>query len=328
MKYKDTNDWYDIDEDDYEGWYDTLADLSRGNLKKRIWNSYISNNHKLDARKTGFQFMDGESRLQNFKPGFYVVGANPSVGKTTWCYQLAEQLAEKGTPVLFVSCEMPTELLLLKSFARKSQIDNRQIDTGFTNDILQKISAELDNKNVPLFIYCPKTRQAKKIWDMVQKFHEKFVDQHPVVIVDYLQYIQVAWKYNTDKQRIDEIIRQMKYLQVQMNLTWITISQFNRASYGSSVSLESFKETGDIEYTADVIWGLQYSVYNGRGTGNPSKTVSPLERDAAIKADPRKITLRCIKNRFGPLYSVDFDYYPQFDLFMERPTRSSISFSC
>ena len=67
-------------------------------------------------RKTGFENLD---EYQFFTPGLYVIGATPAAGKTTFCWQLLEQLARKGESCIYCSYEMSRLELFSKSFARE-----------------------------------------------------------------------------------------------------------------------------------------------------------------------------------------------------------------
>lgn len=78
-------------------------------------------------------------------------------------------------------------------------------------------------------------------------------------------------------------------------------------NYNTEISYESFKETGTIEYSADVIWGLQLLLQE--------RTAASVE--SAKREIPRKIQLKCLKNRFGSNYDVGFLYYPNADVFLE-----------
>ncbi|MBQ3451720.1 MAG: hypothetical protein IJG32_05610 [Selenomonadaceae bacterium] len=59
------------------------------------------------------------------------------------------------------------------------------------------------------------------------------------------------------EQDINEIVRKLKNFRRETSATFIVISSFNRQNYGQQVAFESFKESGNIEYSADVVWGLQ-----------------------------------------------------------------------
>ena len=85
---------------------------------------------------------------------------------------------------------------------------------------------------------------------------------NPVVIVDYLQVIAPTDKRMLTKDVVDSNVRALKKLQKDNDLVVILVSSLNRQNYLTPIDFESFKESGGIEYTADVIWGLQLSVMN------------------------------------------------------------------
>ena len=72
-----------------------------------------------------------------------------------------------------------------------------------------------------------------------------------------------------------------------------------------------------IEYTADVVWGLQLQILNDELFNNEKKIKEKREKvRQAKKAIPREIELVCLKNRYGvSSYSCGFKYDPRFDLF-------------
>lgn len=89
----------------------------------------------------------------------------------------------------------------------------------------------------------------------------------------------------------------------------IGISSLNRAGYKDVVSMESFKESGAVEYGSDVLIGLQL---NGVGKQN-------FDVNQAKQRDPREIELVILKNRNGKTGGkISFDYYPMFNNFLEK----------
>ena len=68
------------------------------------------------SRATGFTELDKE---QIFKSGVYALGGRPGVGKTTFCWQLLEQLAENGERCIYGTYEQRAEEIYLKSLTRK-----------------------------------------------------------------------------------------------------------------------------------------------------------------------------------------------------------------
>lgn len=79
-------------------------------------------------------------------------------------------------------------------------------------------------------------------------------------MVDYLQIIPS--EKEGMKQSIDDIVHKLKIFQRQTNTTFIIVSSFNRTNYNLPAYFESFKESGSIEYSADVIWAMQPKFLN------------------------------------------------------------------
>ena len=89
---------------------------------------------------------------------------------------------------------------------------------------------------------------------------------------------------------------------------------------GFDTNFESFKESGGIEYTADVIWGLQLSVMNDDIFDKEENLKSKSEKvHEAKKAIPREVELVCLENRYEiSSYLCKFDYYAQYDYFIPK----------
>ena len=74
--------------------------------------------------------------------------------------------------------------------------------------------------------------------------------------------------------------------------------------------MESFKESGEIEYYADTLLGLQYRAIH-------EDTDDPGTMKSAMQSDPREIELVVLKNRNGQSNtSINFEYYPRFNDFV------------
>ena len=112
-------------------------------------------------------------------------------------------------------------------------------------------------------------------------------------------------------------VRRLKLLQSENSLVMIVISSINRQNYLAQIDFESFKESGGIEYTADVVWGLQLEVIHNPIFDDQGKLNVKREMIREAKeANPRRVELVCLKNRFGiSSYKCSFDYYPRFDWF-------------
>lgn len=281
-------------------------------------------------RKTGFSNID---EVQIFSPGLYVIGATPAAGKTTFCWQLLAQLYKNGEFCIFCSYEMSPLELFSKSMAREIYMRDRSttltsadIRCGATSEILSKVHAEFiaDEKGgVNLFAL-----QDENIDELLRLIRPYCTEKgkSPVVCLDYLQIVPPSSDLQliSDKARIDDIVHKLKTFQRETNTTFIVISSFNRLNYYQQVSFESFKESGNIEYAADVVWALQLNIANNIKIGTPvSETRKKF--DEAKKQQPRHIQLKCLKNRQGQNYDCFFRYFSAHDYFEAcDPFRASI----
>lgn len=297
---------------------------------------------------TGYKLLD---RQQPFYPGFYCLGAISSLGKTTFCGQMADQIAASGRCVLYVSLEQTNFELFSKSLARgfwrTNRLDTRnnnrpstcptpssiQLRRGQTAGFQAELDRQIDGyvQAVGYRVIVVHGAFSMTVEDIIgvidavmRQLHEK-----PVVIVDYLQIVAptlINGRIPDSKTAIDHIVHTLKAKQSQDGLTVLAISSLNRQNYLTPVDFESFKESGGIEYGADVIWGLQLSILNDETfyysigqNGKPHETSLREKRQmiiAAKAACPRRVDLVCLKNRYGiSSYEIPFEYYPANDYY-------------
>ena len=283
--------------------------------------SDINKNKIYSQRKTGFYNIDA---VQIFSPGLYVIGATPAAGKTTFCWQLLKQLAQHGEFCVFCSYEMSALELYSKTLSkelflrnRKTSITAADIRNGSHSEELESIMIEFAGdkhlEGVNVFELCDES-----IDDLIRLLRPFCTNKSksPVVCLDYLQIIPPSndQKLNSDKMRIDDIVHKLKTFQRETNTTFIVVSSFNRLNYYQQVSFESFKESGNIEYTADVVWALQLDVANDIKIG-ASVSDTRKKFDDAKRQQPRHIQLKCLKNRQGQNYECLFNYYSAHDYF-------------
>ena len=284
---------------------------------------YFANDLKTDInalknyanRQTGFKNIDEQ---QLFSPGLYVIGATPAAGKTTFCWQLLEQLAEKGESCIYCSYEMSALELFTKTAARKLFLRNKETRQTAAEIRRGSWSVQLDTVIDEVAVKAQTNLQVMELQDesidnLLSRLNvlcKKSV-KAPVVCLDYLQIVPTARE--TAKLGIDDSVRKLKKFQRETKTTFIVISSFNRANYTQSVSFESFKESGNIEYTADVVWALQLNILNYINAGNIAESRKRIE--AAKKQQPRQIQLKCLKNRQGTNYECHFKYYSAHDYF-------------
>ena len=283
---------------------------------------YFANQLKADidslknyaGRLTGFKNIDEQ---QFFNPGLYVIGATPAAGKTTFCWQLLEQLAENGEDCIYCSYEMSGLELFTKTAARRLFLRDKQttltaadIRRGSWSAQLDCVINEVANSKTNLQVL---ELQDESIDELLIRLKPLCLNKQkaPVICLDYLQIVPSS--KDSTKLGVDDSVRKLKKFQRDTNTTFIVISSFNRANYTQGVSFESFKESGNIEYTADVVWALQLFVLNSINPNNIADSRKKI--DDAKKQQPRQIQLKCLKNRQGNNYDCFFNYFSAHDYF-------------
>jgi len=305
---------------------DASSSIKKTNMAEYYEKQFASD---IENFKNGGRVKSGYANLDSFTnlyPGLYVIGAISSLGKTTFIHQIGEQIAQSGTHVLFFSLEQSILELASKSIARaiaqedeKNALSSLQVRRGDLSN--SKIAAAIDKSkkysDKITIVEC----SFRATIDDITSTVEEYIKQNntkPVVIIDYLQVIQPPLEsHMTTKDLVDYHVRRLKELQTDNKLTLIVISSLNRQNYMTAIDFESFKESGGIEYTADVLWGLQLQcihkeIFDKQGNINKKRGIIV----KAKKDIPRKIELICLKNRFGvSSYICHFDYYPKSDWF-------------
>lgn len=275
-------------------------------------------------RRTGFENLDAVAG--GIYPGLYVLGAISSLGKTTFIHQLGDQMAAAGEHVLYFSLEQSRLEMASKSLSRitakmsiSTAVTSLQIRSGKLDDAVKDAIAEYrdsvgDRMSV---IEGNFNCTVSFIGDYINRYMERNRVK-PIVIIDYLQIIQGDVKQRqSTKELIDSNVTELKRISRSRDIPVFLISSLNRTNYLTPIDFESFKESGGIEYTADVLWGLQLQAINEDMFAKENKIKEKRERIRDAKAEnPRRIELVCLKNRYGvSSYKAKFEYYPQYDWF-------------
>jgi len=282
-------------------------------------------------KKTGFENLD--AAINGLYSGLYIVGGIPSLGKTTFVHQIADQLAEQGEHVIYFSLEQSKFELVSKSISRMAaKLDINRAKTALAirngnidEHILKAIEEYNKFADRISIVEGNFTTTVNYIRDYITRYIS-LNNVKPFVVVDYLQIIPEE-AANSDKQRIEFVLTELKRISRDFDVTIFVISSLNRDNYLMPISFTSFKESGGIEYTADVIFGLQLEVLNDKIFEDNKKTKEKREKiKNALAEEPRKIELVCLKNRSGkPSFSCHFDYYPRFDLFKPNEEEQQIT---
>lgn len=288
------------------------------------------------AVPTGFKKLD-KALDGGLYAGLYVIGAISSLGKTTYTLQIIDQIAEAGYDVCLFQLEMPAADLVAKSLSRLTAIISRTKRDEFKDALTMRSITSKDkrkditnDKRATLKVaedaykaYAENIFIFEGIGDISAENVRSAVIKHtairgraPVIVIDYAQIMAAANDRMTEKQAIDKNIVELKRMSRDFNTPVIAISSYNRGNYTSEANMAAFKESGAIEYTADVVLALQPV---GMQAGD-TKTAHSYNQDLIKKTtnnEKRVLEAVCLKNRNGKKFTLNYMYYALFNLYEE-----------
>ncbi len=280
---------------------------------------------------TGFEKLDATLDGGLYE-GLYVVGGVSSLGKTSYVMQIVDQVAAAGHDVVIFSLEMSKSELIAKSLSRLTMVIGQEQGTrltaaktprGITDGKRYVNYTEKEKELIQAACerytgYANNIAIREGIGNIGVKQIRKAVLQHisfrgkrPVVVIDYLQILAPVDIRATDKQNTDRAVLELKRLSRDLKIPVVCISSLNRASYNNKISMEAFKESGAIEYSSDVLLGLQFKVV---ADGGDIDTARYGEGDYG----ERMIQCVVLKNRYGRTGgNITYTYNPCFNHFSE-----------
>ena len=283
--------------------------------------------------KTGIVRLDKALNGGLYKKNLVIIGAISGLGKTTLALQIADNIARNKEDVLIFSLEMSKEELIAKSISRLMYL--KALDRHYTalalstRDILkgealrdpvnkeqeeqQEIYLEAYNdykENVAPNVFITECNEQNEITleeiEARIKRQIAITERKPVVIVDYLQIIENKERGLTDIQATGKVVKDLKRLARKYKITILVISAFNRGANYTDTDYTSFRDTSTIEYTADVLITMQYSVLDkandvGEERTSNEKLQKKLKQavEEASRKNPYELTLKILKNRNG-----------------------------
>lgn len=343
--FKDANEYLQNDPDGFRKELERNYNRMRKphNVSDYLFTGFLSDvlkNETAQKPKTGFKMID-DGLNGGLYPGLYVIGAIPSIGKTTFVLQMADNLAADENDVIFFSLEQSRFELTSKSLSRmifESEYDRTGNGNNFDVTSISIRQGKYKNQ-----VMDAAEKYSKKIGNRmsivsgnfsvnisyIKKYVSAYMERNntqPVVIIDYLQVLQPEKDENGKNIRFfgtkdftEYNLTELKKFSAEKEIPIIVISALNRENYILPLDFKSFRETSGIEYTADFVGGLQYQVLtqeqiftDEKGTAEKRKKLSQEKQKY-----PRKIEFVCLKNRPGNLFTCGFEYYTRGDCFRQ-----------
>ena len=309
------------------------------------WHKKRNDPNKELPTATGFSQLDNllHGGIHNGK--LYVLGAMPGIGKTTFCIQLADQLSQAGKEILFFSLEMSEDQILERLLVQKAgQIEltshkscatalrlAEKISCGCPDNEFDDAEKELHEVTGQAFQAYAHNFEIITSISQIKDIHNKVKDRirqtghHPVVFIDYLQLIPTS-SFLSERAAVDDIVQGIINLKKELNVPVICISSLNRTSYDQPVRMGSFKESGFIEFAADVLLGLQPFYFQQLASQPDSKkSAFEAEQKQAFEKNlsnniPTQIDLVLLKNRAGKTSTICLLFSHTLGLFSEIPS--------
>ena len=211
---------------------------------------------KLTGVPTGFSEVD--RMTAGLQPGdLIIIAGRPSMGKTTLAINIAENAAVgKGVPVAIFSMEMSAEQLSMRMISSLGRVHQGSLRTGnFNDEDWTRINAAVAQMSeAPIFIDETPALTPTEVRARARRLkREKGLG---LIVIDYLQLMQVGGSVENRTAEISEISRGLKALAKEMHCPVIALSQLNRSVEQRAEKkpvMSDLRESGAIEQDADVI---------------------------------------------------------------------------
>ena len=238
-----------------------------------------------------------------------IIAARPSMGKTAWAINIAQNAAVRGGMTVGVfSLEMSKESLLRRMLASEALVDSQKIQKGFLlREDQDKLTAALERlvearifiDDTPGISLTEMRAKARRLRQMAGRLD--------LIVIDYLQLMSGgapgigAKRYENRTQEVSAVSRGLKSLAKELDVPVIALSQLSRASEqrggDKKPMLSDLRESGSIEQDADVVAFIhRESYYNKDENGQPDPETEG------------KAEIIIAKQRNGPTGSVHLAY--------------------
>ena len=239
-----------------------------------------------------------------------IIAARPSMGKTAWAINIAQNAAVRdGKVVAVFSLEMSKESLLRRLLASEALVNSRKIQTGFLpkedkTKLLNALERLMESKmfidDTPGITLAEMRAKARRLFQQEGRLD--------LIVIDYLQLVSgtaPAGKkgFESRTQEVSAISRGLKALAKEMRVPVVALSQLSRASEqrggDKKPLLSDLRESGSIEQDADVVCFIHREEYYDREN-----------EDLKGKAE-----IIIAKQRNGPTGSIHLAYLADFTRF-------------
>ncbi|WP_164993324.1 DnaB-like helicase C-terminal domain-containing protein [Macrococcus sp. DPC7161] len=217
---------------------------------------------KRNVVKTGLSNLD--KKIDGFEPTqLNIVGARPSMGKTAFALALGINMAKQGNKVHFVSIETSEKKVAKRVLSNLSGVPLEKFKSAnrMTTEEMDKASDAVDVfMDLDLTTYDVDKFTPNAARNILSKDKSKT----NVLIIDYIQLMQSDREFNTERERLEDISRQLKILAKSTKSIIIVLAQLNRSveqRQDKRPMMSDLKSAGGLEQDADVVMMLYRDDY-------------------------------------------------------------------
>ncbi len=226
-------------------------------------------NQKASITGVASGFTDLDRMTSGFQPGdLIIVAARPSMGKTALVLNIAQHVAFRDKKsVAFFSLEMGMEQVMMRILGSEAKINIGDVRTGRVQDSDWPKLISAANRVGEANLYIDDTSGISPYEIRAKCRRLKAQKSLDIVIVDYLQIMDLKMKVESRERAIAEISKNMKALAKELKVPVIVLSQINRGVEGRTdrrPMLSDLRESGSIEQDADIVAMIYRDEYYDR----------------------------------------------------------------
>lgn len=271
-----------------------IAETINSNIQNKNFtgNNYIS---------SGFVGLD--KIIKGFKKSnLVIVGARPSVGKTAFALNIANNLClNQGSSVGFFTLEMSSESIVVRLMAMNSGVeydkiysnrmdDNERLMCGKAYSKIQNFKMRIDETcRIDIHELNFKARKMKKDYGV------------EIILLDYIGLISVAQNNTPRYEQVAFLSKNLRELARELKIPIIVLSQLTRSAEGKEPNLANLRESGALEQDADAVIFLH-------------RENEGLQDDCE---EVRKVKVIVAKNRNGHTGVVTMDFVSRYTRFVD-----------
>ncbi|AQX53023.1 replicative DNA helicase [Priestia flexa] len=284
------------------------------NIKDVLVQTYdnieVLHNRKGDITGIPTGFTDLDHMTAGFQRNdLIIVAARPSVGKTAFALNIAQNVATKTDEnVAIFSLEMGAEQLVMRMLCAEGNIDAQRLRTGsLTSEDWGKLTMAMGSlSNAGIYIDDTPGVRVGEIRSKCRRLKQE--GGLGMILIDYLQLIQGNGRSGENRQQeVSEISRSLKALARELQVPVIALSQLSRGveqRQDKRPMMSDIRESGSIEQDADIVAFLYREDYYEKDTENQNI-----------------IEIIIAKQRNGPVGTVQLAFVKEYNKFVNLERR-------